>query len=37
MISLSQGKTLPKHNPEKSDIFALGIMLVEMIFQEKLD
>lgn len=28
MISLSQGKTLPKHNPEKSDVFALGIMLV---------
>lgn len=33
MISLSQGKTLPKHNPEKSDVFALGIMLVEMVFQ----
>ena len=37
MMSLSQGKPIPKHNPEKSDIFALGIMLVEMIFQEKLD
>lgn len=33
MISLSQGKTIPKHNAEKSDVFALGIMLVEMIFQ----
>lgn len=37
MISLSQGKNLPKHNPEKSDIFALGVMLVEIVFQEKLD
>jgi hypothetical protein len=36
MISLSQGKTVPKHSIEKSDVFALGIMLVEMIFQEKL-
>lgn len=35
-MSLSQGRNLPKHTPEKSDVFALGIMLVEMIFQEKL-
>lgn len=36
MISLSQGRTIPKHNAEKSDVYALGIMLVEIIFQEKL-
>lgn len=33
MISLSQGKNSPKHHVEKSDMFAFGIMLVEMIFQ----
>ena len=37
MISLSQNRRKPKHNPEKSDIYALGIMLVEMVFQDKLD
>lgn len=35
-MSLSQGKSIPKHSAEKSDVFALGIILVEMIFQEKL-
>ena len=37
MISLSQGKRVAKHDEEKSDVYALGIMMVEIIFQEKLN
>lgn len=33
MLSLSQEKVYPKHNPKKSDMFSLGIMLLEVIFQ----
>jgi hypothetical protein len=33
MLSLSQEKVYPKHNPKKSDVFSLGIMLLEIIFQ----
>lgn len=37
MIALSQGLEIPRVDFEKADVFALGIMIVEMIFQEKLD
>ena len=37
MMGLSQQKLYPKHNPIKSDMFALGIMVLEIIFQERLD
>lgn len=33
---LSQQKSSPVHNPIKSDIFALGIMLIEIIFSENM-
>jgi hypothetical protein len=33
MLGLSQEKLYPKHNPSKSDMFALGIMILEIIFQ----
>jgi|JI6StandDraft_1071083.scaffolds.fasta_scaffold16413_5 hypothetical protein len=33
MMGLSQQKQYPKHNPIKSDMFALGIMVLEIIFQ----
>lgn len=36
MISLSQGRRIPKHNAEKSDMYALGIMLIEIISQKDL-
>ena len=35
MISLSQNRKSCNHSIEKSDIFALGIMLVEMIFGDR--
>ena len=34
MLSLSQNKRNPKHDPEKSDVFAFGLMLVEIVFGE---
>ena len=34
MISLSQNRKTSQHSTEKSDVFALGIMLVEMIFAD---
>ena len=37
MIALSQNNENPQVDFEKVDIFALGVMIVEMIFQEKLD
>lgn len=37
VTALSQGNENPKVDFEKADIFALGLMIVEMIFQEKLD
>ena len=37
MISLSQNRRIPKHNAEKSDMYALGIMLIEMISQNSLE
>lgn len=37
MLSLSQDKAYPKHNPIKSDMFAFGIIVLEVIFHEKLD
>ena len=36
MIALSQPRSA-KYDVEKADVFALGIMLVEIIFQEDLD
>lgn len=33
MISLSQNKPFPKHNPEKSDVFAFGVILIELVFR----
>lgn len=36
MISLSQGRQVAKCDWIKSDMFALGIMLVEIIFMEQL-
>ena len=33
MHSLQQGKPYPKHNHKKSDVFALGFMILEIIFQ----
>ena len=36
MISLSQENPNPKIDMEKVDVFALGIMLVEIIFVDKL-
>lgn len=33
MLGLSQEKLYPKHNPNKSDMFAFGIMVLEIIFQ----
>lgn len=32
--SLKQGKSYPKHNSKKSDVFALGFMIMEIIFQQ---
>ena len=37
MISLSQNRRMPKHNAEKSDMYALGIMLVEIISQQSME
>lgn len=37
MISLSQNKRIAKHNVEKSDVYALGIMLVEIISQQNME
>lgn len=37
MISLSQNRRIPKHNAEKSDMYALGIMLIEIISQKNLE
>jgi len=37
MLSLSKGSRHPKHDAAKSDIFALGIMIVEILFGSKLD
>jgi hypothetical protein len=37
MLSLSQQKLYPKHNPIKSDMFAFGLMILEIIFSERLD
>jgi hypothetical protein len=37
MINLSQERANPKYDQEKADVFALGIMLVEIIFREKMD
>lgn len=36
MLSYSQRRQYPKHDPIKSDIFALGLMLVEIVFGEEL-
>jgi len=36
MISLSQNRQVAKCDPIKADMFSLGIMLVEIIFQEEL-
>jgi hypothetical protein len=36
MIGFSQNRPTPKYNPVKSDVFALGLMLVEIIFGEDL-
>jgi hypothetical protein len=36
MIALSQNRTTPKYDPLKADVFALGIMLVEIVFREEL-
>ena len=33
MISLSQEKQAPKYDMEKADVFALGVMLVEVVFR----
>jgi len=33
MIALSQGNESPRVDFEKADVFALAIMIVEMIFQ----
>lgn len=35
MISLSQNRRIPKHTSEKSDVFALGIMLIQMMFGDR--
>lgn len=32
MLSLSQGKQNARHIAKKSDMFALGVMVLEMIF-----
>lgn len=37
MMGLSQQKLYPKQNSIKSDVFAFGIMVLEIIFQERLD
>jgi hypothetical protein len=36
MIGYSQNRPNPKYNPVKADVFALGLMLVEIIFGEDL-
>lgn len=36
MIAFSQGRASPRYDASKADVFALGIMLVEIIFQELL-
>ena len=36
MIAFSQGRQNPRYDAIKADVFALGIMLVEIIFQEQL-
>ena len=36
MIAFSQNRPSPKYNPAKTDVFALGLMLVEIIFGESL-
>jgi len=37
MIALSQNRQNPNYNTSKADIFALGIMLMEVIFGEDLE
>ena len=37
MICYSQGRQTPKYDKIKADIFAFGIMLVEIIFKEELE
>lgn len=36
MIAYSQNKPNPKYSQVKADVFALGVMLVEIIFGENL-
>ncbi len=36
MISFSQSKPIPKCDQMKADVFALGMMLVEIVFREEL-
>lgn len=36
MISLSQGRRIPRCDPYKADVFALGLMLVEIVFDDPL-
>jgi hypothetical protein len=36
MVALSQNRAAPRHSAEKADVFALGVMLIEIVFQEKL-
>ena len=36
MIGYSQNRPNPKFNAEKADVFALGMMLVEVVFKEDL-
>ena len=36
MINFSQGRNNPKYDPLKADVFALGMMLVEVVFKEEL-
>jgi serine/threonine protein kinase len=37
MIGYSQNRPSPKYNSFKADVFALGVMLVEIIFGEDLE
>jgi hypothetical protein len=36
MIGFSQQRPNPKYDPIKTDVFALGLMLVEIVFKEEL-
>ena len=36
MISLAQNRAVPRCDPLKADVFALGLMLVEIVFREEL-